>query len=67
MTRTDRNAIRTIIANSREYDASTMRISRDGAVSAAKDADKTFNGPETGRYLVGYAAEILSDAANGFA
>ena len=62
MTKTQRATIRAHLAASREYDADTMRISATGEVTALKDADKTYAGNDSTRYLVGYAADML-DAA----
>lgn len=56
---TVRAAIRTVLARSNEFDASTMRIARDGAVTALKDADKTFAGNDPVRYLVGHAQDMV--------
>jgi hypothetical protein len=56
---TVRAAVRQVLSNSREYDASTLRISRDGVVSALKDADKTFAGNDRRRYVVGHVDEIV--------
>jgi hypothetical protein len=61
-TKTIRNTVRAILADSREFDAATMRISRDGQVSARKDADKTFRA-DAGRYLVGNVRDMV--AADG--
>jgi hypothetical protein len=54
-----RNTVRAILADSREFDASTMRISRDGSVSARKDADKTFRA-DAARYLVGNVRDMVA-------
>lgn len=64
ITKTARKTIRSILIESREYDASTMRISRDGEVSAKKDANKTFGGRENTRYLVGYASDMVDADGN---
>jgi hypothetical protein len=61
MTKTERAAIIALIDSCTEYDAATIRFHQDGTISAMKDANKTFNGHEPGRCLVGYA----SDFANG--
>ena len=58
-----RATIRTIIDDSRDYDVSTLVISRDGSVSAKKDADKTYAGYDSVRYLVGHVQEMVD--ANG--
>lgn len=60
ITKTRREAARTVLANSREYDADTMIISRDGMVTALKDADKTYNGPETIRYNVAHIDDMVT-------
>ena len=57
-----RSAVRTIIADSREYDAETVRIGRDGTVTALKDADKTFAGNDPVRYLVGHVSDMVDVA-----
>lgn len=46
-----------------DYDVDTLRIGRDGSVSAIKSADKTFNGPETIRYFVGHIDDLLAQQA----
>lgn len=60
ITATVRAALRQVLANSREYDATTLRVGRDGAVTALKDADKTYAGNDRTRYLVGYAADMVT-------
>jgi len=55
-----RAAVRTILANSSEYDASTMVITREGMVTALKDADKTYNAPETIRYNVAHIDDMVT-------
>lgn len=57
-----RATIRSIIADSTEYDANTMRIGRDGEVTALKDADKTFAGNSGQRYLVGHVSDMVTPA-----
>lgn len=59
MTANVRNALRAVLANSREYDPATMQVDRAGQVTARKDADKTFAGNDTVRYLVGLASEMV--------
>jgi hypothetical protein len=59
ITKAQREAVRTILANSREYDASTMTISRDGNVSARKDPDKTLTPNDTMTYLVGHIDDMV--------
>jgi len=54
-----RFTVRSILADSREYDASTMRITRTGEVTALKDADKTFAGNDKTRYVVGHMADMV--------
>ena len=61
MTKTQRAAIIHMIDGNTQYDSSTVRISRDGYISAFLDADKIFNGPETIRLTVGQ----IADFANG--
>ena len=56
---TVRTAVRQVLARSRDYDASTLRIGRDGAVSARKDADKTFAGNDPRFYLVGHVDDMV--------
>lgn len=60
VTKTVRTSIIKIVARSREYDARTIRISRNGEVSALKDADKTFAGNDPMRYLVGHVSEMIA-------
>jgi len=60
ITKARRAAARTILTNSREYDASTMIIHRDGLVTALKDADKTYNAPETMRYAVAHIDDMVT-------
>ena len=49
-----------IVSRSREFDAETVRISRDGLVTARKDADKTFAGSDPSRYVVGHVDEMVA-------
>lgn len=53
MIKTRRAAIIKTIDATTDYDASTVRIHRDGSISARKDANKTFK-PDTVRYLIGH-------------
>lgn len=41
-----------IIDERTDYDAWTVKFHRDGSISAIKDANKTFAGPENCRQLV---------------
>lgn len=61
ITRSQRAAIKRHL-DATDYDVGTIRIDAAGNVTALKDADKTYNGPETMRYLVGHADDILRDA-----
>lgn len=61
MTKIERTAIIALIDAETDYDAATIRFHRDGMISGVKDADKTFNGPETVRLSIGH----VSDFANG--
>jgi len=55
-----RSTVIAIIADSREYDATTVRIGRDGSISALKDADKTFAGHDARRYSVGHIDDMVT-------
>ena len=55
-----RSSVRQALTHN-DYDVSTMRISRDGLVSALRDADKTFNAPETARIYIGDVSQVLAD------
>jgi hypothetical protein len=55
-----RAAARTVLANSSQYDAETMVITREGMVTAIKDADKTYNAPETIRYDVAHIDDMVT-------
>lgn len=44
-----------------DYDPDTVRLAKDGRVTAILDADKTFNGPHTTRAFVGYADDLLTE------
>lgn len=55
-----RTTMRNILEDSRQYDASSMRIGRDGRVTARKDADKTFNGKPAHRYFIGYVTDMVT-------
>jgi sulfur relay (sulfurtransferase) DsrF/TusC family protein len=57
---TQRGALRAILAASNAYDPDTMRISRDGVVSAQHDANKTMAGNVPGRFMVGYVDDLLN-------
>ncbi len=61
ITKADRDAIIDYVTNHTQYDERTVRISKDGDVSAVLDADKTFNGPETVRVLLGRVDEYLAE------
>lgn len=58
ITKARRAAVVAIIKASREYDADTVRISRDGIVTALKDADKTFAGHDPRRWTVGHIDDL---------
>ena len=53
MTKARRAAIIRTIDATTDYDAGTVRIHRDGSISARKDTNKTFKFDPV-RYLVGY-------------
>lgn len=61
ITKTERAAIVTYVAAHTDYDASTIRIHGD-VVTAIKDANKTFNAPETVRENLGFVADMLAEA-----
>lgn len=46
------------------YVATTMRITRERMVTAVKDADKTFNAPETTRFAVCWLDDMVDSDAN---
>ncbi|ANA14154.1 hypothetical protein [Acetobacter oryzifermentans] len=58
MSKTVRAAIITQVSDSAEYDASTVRISRNGEVTAKKDQNKTSS-YDNARYLVGYIENMV--------
>ena len=60
ITKARRAAAKTVLANSSQYDANTMIITRDGVVTALKDADKTYNAPETMRYAVAHIDDMVT-------
>lgn len=60
-TKTDRAAIVAYIASHTDYDPTTVRIEGD-VVTAIKDADKTFNAPETTRESLGFVEDVLAEA-----
>ncbi|MFS8368380.1 hypothetical protein ACJRO0_12935 [Acetobacter oryzifermentans] len=62
VTKEIRDSIVSIIADSAEYDASTVQISKSGEVTAKKDQDKTAV-YDNARYLVGNIEEMID--ANG--
>lgn len=59
--KTDRAAIVAYIAAHTVYDPTTVRIEGD-VVTAIKDADKTFNAPETVRESIGFVEDLLMEA-----
>ena len=61
MTKNDRTAIIALIDANTQFEAASVCFHRDGTISALRDADKTFNAPETVRCQVGH----LDDFANG--
>lgn len=61
---TSRAAIVAMIDAETDYDRETIRFHRDGTISAIKDANKTFNGPETIRQLVAFREDF--DGGNPF-
>lgn len=63
MTKTQRAAIIAKIDAHTDYDANTVIIHRDGTISAILDANKTFNGPETTRILVGHVDDFTASNA----
>lgn len=54
-----RRAIRAQLAASRQWDPATMKIGRDGTVTAMKDPNKTMRAEAPIRYLVGNVADML--------
>ena len=65
MTKAQRAAMIAHIDANTNYDISTVRVHRDGTVTAVMDADKTLNGPHNDRILVGYADDLLAEIASG--
>lgn len=61
MTTINTAAITALIDAETDFDADTIKFADDGTISGIKDADKTFNGPENERLLIGY----VNDFANG--
>jgi hypothetical protein len=61
MTKADRTTIVARIDAATDYDAATIRIHADGRITGILDANKTFNGPETMRALIGYVADWAAD------
>lgn len=59
VTKAVRASIVSIIADSAEYDASTVQISKSGEVTAKKDQNKT-SAYDNARYLVGNVETMLS-------
>jgi len=59
-----RNAVREILEGSSSYDADTLRISRTGEVTAQHDANKTFAGNDSTRYLVGHIDQMVDAHGN---
>lgn len=59
ITQAQRDKVLRYIDRNTDYDIRTVRISANGNVTALKDADKTFNAPETTRYLVGNVSDFL--------
>ena len=53
MTKTERSAIVAKIEARTNYDVSTLRIAKDGTMTARLDSDKTFAGYDPKRYVVG--------------
>lgn len=62
MTKTNRTAIIALIDASTDFDAATIKFHRDGTISGIKNADKTFNGPETDRILIGHVSDFANSA-----
>lgn len=60
ITKARRQAVKQVLAASSKYDPQTLRIYRDGYVSAKRDANKTFNGPEVARHYIGHIDEIVT-------
>lgn len=55
-----RDAARTILDTSDIWDASTMRITANGMVTALRDANKTCAGSEDARYDVAPLDEMVT-------
>lgn len=62
MTKSQRTKLIAIIDKTTNYDAASVRVTKDGKVTARLDANKTFNGPHNTRVFVGYANEIMRAA-----
>lgn len=65
MTKTTRAAIIAIIDAKTDYAADTVKFHRDGSISAIKDPNKTFDGPEAARLLVGHVSDFARDGTRG--
>ena len=64
ITKAARTAIKAILREGNTYDAETLRIARDGAVTALQDADKTYAGYDPMRYLVGHVSDMVDAQGN---
>ena len=58
MTKTERTTIIAKIDARSNYDASTVRIAKDGTITAKLDANKTFAGWNPRRYFVCNVADF---------
>lgn len=58
MTKAERTAIIARIDTTTDYDAATVIIHRDGAISAKLDANKTFSGPHDTFLLIGHVDDL---------
>lgn len=60
VTPSERKLIKQIIADSVMYDVRTLQISKNGEVTAKRDADKCFCGNDRTRYFLGWVDDVIS-------
>jgi hypothetical protein len=64
ITKTQRTAIRAILADSSKYDPATMRVNAAGYVTAKTDPNKTFNAGDATRYVVSSVEDMVDEHGN---
>lgn len=63
ITKAERAAIKDYMARRTIYDPDTLRVFGGNELTVKRDADKTFDAPETERLFIGTVTDFLAEMA----